>query len=81
MIRELNTKANSIALLAEVIAQAFQHRGLARAYLAGKHDETFTRLNPVDQIRQRLFMLFTAIKNVGSGLRLNGSSLKPKNAR
>ena len=46
----------------QIIAQAFEHGGLAGAHFARQDDESLARLDAVHQIRQRLFMLFAPVE-------------------
>ena len=61
-----------------MVAQALQHGGLAGAYFARKNDKALAALDAVNQVGQRLFVLRTAERNEGSGLRLNGLAEKTK---
>ena len=62
------------------IAQALQHRGLARAHLAGQDDETFPALHAVNQVGQRFFVLRAAEQKDGSGTQVERIFVKPKKA-
>ncbi len=46
----------------QMVPQALEHRGLAGADFAGEQDKSLAALHAVNQIRQRFFMLRTAIK-------------------
>jgi hypothetical protein len=50
-----------------MIAETFEHSGLARPHFAGQQNEAFAALNAVYQTGERFLMLFTAVKKRGIG--------------
>ena len=48
-------------LLTEIVTQALEHGGLSRPDFTRQHDESFASLNPVNEVRQRFFVLFAPI--------------------
>ena len=46
----------------QMIAQALEHRGLARSHLPGEQNKPLTALNAVNQVRQRFLVLGAPIQ-------------------
>ena len=46
----------------EIVAQTFEHGGLAGSYFASENDEPFAALNSIDQVGDRFLVLFASIK-------------------